>query len=194
MDASPAQENRRNLTQESFDGLLKWLHADRERAGVIYEDIRSSLVKGFRAHGCPVPEELADETINRVATKLPEFVGTYVGEPVRYFRRVAHYVHLEYLRRERETVPLSDNVEVRAEAEDVEQEYGCLEECIGRLLPGSRELVLQYYQGEKRLKIELRKELATRLNTKLPQLRLQAHRIRLVLKECILDCLKQKAA
>lgn len=195
MNASPIEENRRVLTQDSFDRLLRWLHPDRERAGKIYEEIRSSLVGGFRAHGCPVPDELADEAINRVAAEGPEFFAAYVGEPVRYFRRVAHYVHLEHLRRQRRTVPLPEDMDLRAPvAEDVEQEYGCLEECMGQLRPGSRELVLQYYQGEKRVKIESRKRLATRLNTKLPQLRLKAHRIRLTLKECIMDCLRQKAA
>jgi DNA-directed RNA polymerase specialized sigma24 family protein len=195
LDASPIEENRRGLTQERFDCLLKWLHSDREQAGEIYEEIRSSLVGGFRAHGCPVPDELADETINRVAGEGPEFFAAYVGAPIRYFRRVAHYVHLEYLRRQRRTVPLPDDMDTRAPvAEDVEQEYGCLEECIGQLRPGSRELVLQYYQGEKRVKIELRRKLATRLNTQLPQLRLKAHRIRVALKECIMDCLRQKAA
>lgn len=195
MNASPADESRRGLTQESFDALLKWLHPDRARAGEVYEQIRSSLVKGFRAHGCPVPEELADETINRVAGEGPEFFAAYVGEPVRYFRRVGHYVHMEYLRRQRQTVALPDGVELRApSSEDVELEYGCLEECIGRLRPVSRELVLQYYRGERRLKIELRRQLAASLNTQLPQLRLKAHRIRAELKECILDCLGRKAA
>jgi DNA-directed RNA polymerase specialized sigma24 family protein len=195
LNASPVNESRRGLTQQSFDALLKWLHPERERAGEIYEEIRSSLVRGFLAHGCGAADELADETINRVAAEGPEFFAAYVGEPVRYFRRVGHYVHLEYLRRERRTVPLPEGVELRAPvAEEVGPEYGCLEECIGQLQPGSRELVLQYYRGEKRLKIEARKELATRLNTKLPQLRLKAHRIRLVLKDCITDCVRQKAA
>lgn len=194
MNTSPVNEHRRTLTQEDFNGLLGWLHPDRERAGEIYEEIRAVLVRGFRAQGCPVPEELTDETINRVAIKLPEFVETYVGDPVRYFRRVAHYVHLEYLRGARTAAPLPDEFEPRADAEDVEPEYECLEECIGKLPPRSRELVLQYYQGEKRLKIELRKELAARLNTQLPQLRLQAHRIRTALKSCIVDCLRRRTA
>ncbi len=189
-------ENRRELTQERFDRLLAWLHPDRVRAGEMYEEIRSSLVRGFRAHGCPVADELADETINRVAAEPPEFFAAYVGEPRRYFRRVGHYVHLEYLRRQRQTVPLPEDMQVRAPAaaEGVELEYECLEECMGQLRADSRELVLQYYKGEKRVKIESRKELATRLKTQLPQLRLKAHRIRVALKDCVIHCLKQKAA
>lgn len=200
MDASPCDENRKGLTQEGLDRLLGWLHADRERAGrILYEEIRPSLVGGFRAHGCPEAhaDDLADETILRVSCEPQEFFDAYVGEPLRYFRRVAHFVHLEYLRRQRKTVPLPEDMDVRAPAapaDDVEREYGCLEECISHLRPNSREIVLGYYQGERRVKIELRKALAARLDTKLPQLRLKAHRIRAVLRDCIVNCLEQKAA
>ena len=195
MNASPIDENAKSLTQERFDDLLKWLNTDRNRAGEIYEEIRTSLIKGFYAHGCTVPDELADETINRVAIKLPEFAADYVGAPVRYFRRVAHYVHLEHLKQRKHTVDLPDDMPVRSAAtEDVEQEYGCLEQCMDQLRPSNRALVIQYYQGDKGLKIELRKQMATHLKTELPQLRLRAHRIRMTLKECITDCLKQKAA
>lgn len=200
MDAPPDDENRKGLTQEGLDRLLGWLHADRERAGrILYEEIRPALVGGFRAHACPEAhaDDLADETMLRVSCEPQEFFDTYVGEPLRYFRRVAHFVHLEYLRRQRKTVPLPEDMEVRAPAApdpEVEREYGCLEECISHLRPNSREIVLQYYQGDRRVKIELRKALAARLETKLPQLRLKAHRIRLTLRDCIVNCLSQKAA
>jgi DNA-directed RNA polymerase specialized sigma24 family protein len=182
------------LTRESFDALLVWLHADREQAAKRYEEIRSALIKNFRSHGCPVPEDLADETINRVARKAPELIGTYVGDPVRYFYRVAHYVHLENLRSRREIAPLPDDVPMLAREDDVEPEYSCLEECMKQFKPRSRELVSQYYRGEKGIKIEARKQLALRLGIKLTALRLQAHRIRAGLKKCIEDCLSQKAA
>lgn len=194
MSATPIDENSKSLTQERFDSLLKWLSTDRDRAGEIYEEIRTTLIKGFCAHGCTVPDELADETINRVALKLPEFVGDYVGAPVRYFRRVAHYVHLEYLKRQKHMVDLPNDMQVGDTTDDFEQEYGCLEQCMDQLRPGNRDLVIQYYQGEKGIKIELRKQMATHLKTELPQLRLKAHRIRMTLKDCITDCLKQKVA
>lgn len=194
VDASSAHKKHLTLTREHFDGLLAWLHPNREQAATIYEEIRSRLIKGFRSHGCMVPEELVDETINRVARKLHEFVATYTGDPARYFFRVAHYVHLEYLRAQPEFTQLPDDMPLRESADDVEAVYECLEKCMQHLTPRNRELVSQYYQGEKNIKIELRKELARRLGIKLPILRLQAHRIRINLKNCIQNCMQQRAA
>src|SRR5215510_15531311 len=56
---------RMELTQESFDLLLSWLHPVPDEAGKIYVKIRAGLVRHFVRHGVPVPEELADITIDR---------------------------------------------------------------------------------------------------------------------------------
>src|ERR687883_865457 len=81
LNSVPTRKKEWTLTQESFDRLLAWLDPDREQAGKKYEEVRSRLVRGFSSHGCPVPEDLADEAINRVAKLLPEIEKTYVGEP-----------------------------------------------------------------------------------------------------------------
>ena len=73
------------LTQESFDALLNWLDPRREEAGQKYEDIRLRLIKIFTCRGCLEPEDLADETINRVSKKLPDIQDSYEGDPTRYF-------------------------------------------------------------------------------------------------------------
>ena len=78
-----------DLTQENFDQLLAWLDPNREQAGRRYEDIRRKLVKIFVSRGCIIAEELADETINRVAMKVHEIVDTYTGDPALYFYGVA---------------------------------------------------------------------------------------------------------
>jgi RNA polymerase sigma factor (sigma-70 family) len=187
------------LTQESFDRLLAWLDPDREQAGRIYEDIRSNLIRGFRRHHCPVPEDLADRTINRVAKKLPEVESDYSGSRTPYFFAVAHNIHREYLREKAATVPLSVNVPSSAaplmnSTEEAETEDACLKICMERLPPHHREIILQYYRGDKQVKIRLRKELAQRLGIGLPLLRLKAQRIRVNLKKCILGCLTEQAA
>ena len=60
------------LSQEAFDALLKWLDSDREQAAMKYEEIRKRLIKIFTGRDCVEAEDLADETINRVVSKLDE--------------------------------------------------------------------------------------------------------------------------
>jgi hypothetical protein len=182
-----------DLTQESFDRLLKWLHPNREEAGRIYEKIRSGLIGKFESHGCSLPETLADETINRVAKKSNEVVETYVGDPEPYFRRVGYYILLEYFARRTEQVELPDDLALTQSSVDIEPEFACLEKCVKGLPSSKRELIENYYQGDKKKKIRLRKELALKFNVELPVLRLQARRIRVVLKKCILECLQAQA-
>src|SRR6185436_4215296 len=82
-----------------FDSLLSWLNADRELAGKSYEAIRSSLVKTFVLNGYNDAEDLADETINRVISRLPDIVIGYTSEPAYYFHGVARNIIRERRRR-----------------------------------------------------------------------------------------------
>jgi RNA polymerase sigma factor (sigma-70 family) len=185
------------LTKEAFDRLLAWLDPDREEAGRKYERIRSNLIKGFTRHGCTTPEDLADETINRVAKKLPEIELTYVGEPTPYFYAVAYNIYREFLRRP-ELVPLPQ-IELPSPAPppdelagEIDPVLACLRRCIRYLNQREQEVVVKYYRGETRIKIRLRQELALHLGISLPALRLLAQRARKKLKKLIRDCLNQK--
>ena len=175
------------LTRESFDTLLDWLDPDREQAGRKYEAIRTRLIKILACRGCYEPEDLADETINRVTNKLKEIAETYSGEPAPYFYGVANKVHLEYLRR-KPPPPLPARHD---DSEEIEQEYWCLDRCVGDLTPDNRELVLQYYQEDKQAKIDCRKRLAEQLGIALNALRIRAHRIRQTLQDCVKECLEE---
>jgi len=178
------------LTQEAFEKLLGWLNPDRDQAGKKYEAIRHKLIFILTCRGCTCPEDLADETINRVARKLPELIEHYTGDPSLYFYDVAHKVHLEYCRRKPHPVlsPASDP------PQEIEQRYECLEQCMKRLTSRNRELVLEYYVEEKQAKIDRRRELANRLGIAVNALRIRAHRIRANLQECVFECIKQMAA
>lgn len=80
------------------------------------------------------------------------------------------------------------------DTEDIEREYECLERCMQKLTPDNRQLVLQYYQEEKRAKIDHRRQLAEQLGIALNALRIRAHRIRASLQECVQTCLREAAA
>ena len=193
MDTLPRHKKEWVLTQEAFDSFLGWLDTDRELAGRKYEEIRQKLIKIFVCRGCTVPDDLADETINRVAKKVPEIRNTYVGDPMHYFYGVAHNIHLEYLRKKREAEQVLQPPPSN-QCEETELEYECLEACMSKLPLEHRELVLEYYQDEKRAKIEHRKRLSERLGVELNALRIRAYRIRAMLYDCIRDCLRHKEA
>jgi len=190
------------LTQDAFDALLDWLDPQREQAGTKYEAIRTRLIRIFICRGCLEAELLADETINRVTSKVEEISRGYVGDPSLYFYAVAQKVHLEYLRKPRtQQSPISletaGNMLSTAPVtlvEDFEPEYRCLERCLEVLPKENRYLLERYYQQEKQAKIDQRKLLATELGIAVNALRIRAHRIRLALRQCVRTCLEQEPA
>ncbi len=176
-----------NVTPQAFDRLLGWLHPDREEGARTYEQIRRKLIKVFTSRGCRCPEELADETIDRVTGKVEQILGDYQGDPALYFYGVARNVLREYnkVRTLRQT-PLAP-----AESDSVQPELDCLEECMEHLLPRNRELLVEYYQEDKQAKIDHRKELASRHGIDMNALRIRMHRIRSVLGDCTTACLER---
>ncbi|HEX8187660.1 MAG TPA: hypothetical protein VF586_04875 [Pyrinomonadaceae bacterium] len=179
-----------------FNELLDWLHPDREQAGRKYEDIRRRLIRIFLHRGCASAEDMADETIIRVVRKVREVRANFnpSDDPALYFYGVGRNVYREYLKRRPEPAPPPPTAAGAADDEDETPEYECLEKCLGRLSPSNRELILEYYGDEEGAKIERRKKLAERFGTALNALRIRAHRIRLELKRCVLECLKEGSA
>jgi DNA-directed RNA polymerase specialized sigma24 family protein len=185
-----AAKKLRDLRQEDFDRLLDWLDQDRDRAGATYESIRWRLVTVLASRGCTHADELADETIDRVARRVPDIQESYVGDKAIYFLGVMNNVHHEYLRR-RPALPVFSR-ERHPDAK--EQTYSCLDECLRRLAPYSRQLIEKYYAENKQARINLRKRIARELGIKTSTLRLRALRIREKLQTCIESCLSVNAA
>jgi DNA-directed RNA polymerase specialized sigma24 family protein len=180
----PLPKRSDSLRQDDFDRLLTWLDEDRERAGEEYEKVRRRLTTIFSSRGCLIPEELADETIDRVSRRVADIQETYRGNKALYFLGVASNVHHEYLKRPSLTTPL-----ITVAGSDQEQTYDCLERCIDKLTEKSQRLIRQYYAEDKRAKIGMRKALAQQLGINQNALRARALRIREGLQLCIERCL-----
>ena len=180
----------KSLEQADFDRLLAWLDPNPERAGALYESIRWRLIAILASRGCRIPEELADETIDRVARRVADIRDSYVGDPAIYFLGVMNNVHHEYLRRP----PLPQLVEANSDTEVKEHTHLCLDKCLRKLPPHAREIIEQYYAEDKRAKISLRKRIAATLGVKQSNLRLRALRIRTKLQVCIEQCLELSEA
>ena len=73
----------RNVTQTtlaaSFTDLLQWLDSDPERAAEKYETIRNRLITVLASRGFGNPEQLADDTFDRVASKAAQLIEIYIG-------------------------------------------------------------------------------------------------------------------
>ena len=182
------------LTQEEFNALLTWLGSEREEAGRKYEHIRQGLVKFFIWNGCGEAEDLADETINRVARRVREVAPGYVGDPALYFHGVAKKVLLES-RKVRRTKPLHptqaepDAMKENEAREEAERRFECMERCLSKLSRSKRQLITEYYQRDVEGKADSRKALADKLGLSAINLRVKAHRIRTSLLECIRECM-----
>lgn len=176
------------LAQEDFDRLLGWLNQDQEQAGLVYEKIRWRLITIFAARGCEVPEELADETIDRVARRVSEIEPGYTGDKALYFFGVANNVHHEYLKRPQ---PPAQQDELIDERGDQERLHHCLEQCLRKLSEESRHMILRYYSQEKQAKIHLHKEMAEELGITINTLRLRVLRLKEKLQPCIERCLER---
>lgn len=181
----------REVTQEKFATFLAWLGPEAESAGEEYERLRSRLRLYFSQRRCRFPEELADETINRVILKLGE---ERIGNLMAYCYGVAKNVYRESLRRERRHAELDEaTLDEAALAAPAPAEPGlpheCLDRCLAELPNESRDLLLEYFSAEKIEKIELHLRMAERLKVTREAFRMRIYRVKHELTACVRECM-----
>jgi DNA-directed RNA polymerase specialized sigma24 family protein len=178
--------------------LLAWLDDGTESHGERYLEMRRRLVSYFDRRNRPGADELADETLNRVARTLEKSGVIATRPPARYCYVIARFVLLEDLRRGRRHVGLDEtrlSIGVRTSMaeppEDLalrEQRLDCLDRCLEQLKPEQRLLIVDYYRDSRRQKIERRRELADRMGISMNALAIRACRIRDALLTCLEGC------
>jgi DNA-directed RNA polymerase specialized sigma24 family protein len=202
--ASRKSESKKDweLTADAFRHLLEWLDEGADSGGEKYLEMRRRLVSFFDRKNCLAPDDLADETLNRVARRLKEEGAITNTTPAHYLYIVARFVFLEYLRRSETdavsldsasqpgapSVSVAPNSDLQVSREEQEKRLDCLEGCLDRLEPENRELILHYYRGEQRAKIENRRGLAERLGLTINALGIRACRVRSRLAVCVSEC------
>jgi len=178
------------LTPEAFANLLAVFHPDRDSAAKEYLEVRANLVRFFEWRGCPFPEDHADETFNRVARKIAD--GEEIQKPSGYVMGVARFLVLEIIKslsRQREAlVEYQQSYSEMADEPESESRVECLQKCLQQLSSNNRELIVQYYQGDKGEKIENRRKLGERLSVAINTLRMRAQRLRERLQGCVEEC------
>lgn len=186
-----------DLRSAQFEGLLRRLDPDRERAGELYEGLRRKLIKFFEWNSCFPAEDLADETLDRVAEKLGEEfihdVAAFASGVAKRVRQEAHKRDLRMVRvpdvaREENFFmdPKSPEREVQDKM-DGERRAKCLHICTQRLSDRDRELFFRYYNttGER---IQYRLTLAKTMGLAIGTLRVRVNRLRDELEKCARKC------
>jgi DNA-directed RNA polymerase specialized sigma24 family protein len=167
--------------------------------------MRRRLVSYFDRRNRLSADELADETLNRIARTLEQSGIIRVTPPPRYCYIVARFILLEDIRRERVCVRVDDARHLDAppglgkrlteSAQDHalhEERLECLDGCLQRLPVEQRELVAEYYRDSQRQKIERRRDLAKKLGITMNALAIRAWRIRAALETCVEACRKAR--
>ena len=177
----------------AFDRLLAWLDEGSESGGQRYLEMRERLVDYFGRRDCPIPEDLADETLNRVARRLEETGSIDEVVPARYCYILAKFVFLEWLRRPGRIELVAQSAEAvvaqgtsgRAENE---RTFACLDRCLQSCSAADRALIMDYYQTSGGSARENRRLLAQRLGITSNSLAIRACRIRSRLEACVRSC------
>lgn len=189
------QNRSAEAREQTFRRLLAWLDQGVNTNGQSYLAIRERLLGYFDRKNCLNADDLADETLNRVARRLAEEGGNIDTEiPAKYCYIVARFVFMEYLRaNEKEIAALADigrqkNATSPEDRDRKEKMLECLDRCAGKLEASQRELVFDYYSGEQRVKIENRRSLAQTLGITVNALSIRACRIRDKLESCVREC------
>ena len=183
--------------EAAFHRLLAWLDEGTDTQGERYLEIRDRLAHYFARRGCLRPDDLADETLNRVARRLEETGAIEDVVPARYCYIVAKFVLLEsYRQRARESdvawsdtaVDVADPATTQDTTGSRERTLACLERCLEACTPAERQLILDYYRTPTGKASEQRKALAARLGLTANSLTIRASRIRSRLEGCVRAC------
>ena len=182
------EDDGRAITAPRLAQLLARLHADTEQAGHEYERLRRALVRFFDWRGALAPDECADETFDRLARRLAE--DSQVEDVGQYAYGIARHVLLER-RRQKVASSLEESPEPAAPPvppDDDEPLRDCFDRCLGKMQEDGRSLVLEYYEGERSVKIANRRRIAKALGLTDNALRSRVQRLRDGLEACVRVC------
>lgn len=168
------------LGQEDLDRLLRHLGTDADTASQRYEALRRRLIDFFAWEQASAPEDLADDTLNRLARRLSEGVDVH-GDVRRYALGIARLLLHEDRRTQLKRDAAVRELSRRTPGAGISNTLRLLRACLHELSGENRSLIERYY-------IEDRAALARSLGISVNALRNRALRIR----EHLLMCVSRK--
>jgi len=188
---TPPHRPDSQLIPEAFNALLRALGPDSDRAASEYELLRLKLVKYFEWHGDPEPEHRADCALDRIARSL--HAGTVIQNLQSFALGVARNLQLETSREWSRAKAALRELPARSGPACVpENRQRCMQSCLARLSGPERELIVEYYCGEGRARIDRRKRMAAEMKLPMNALRIRAHRIRAEVERCLNHCMENE--
>jgi DNA-directed RNA polymerase specialized sigma24 family protein len=189
------------LSQDALQRLLNWLDGGANSDGHAYLEMRRRLRDYFARKNCRTADDLADETLTRVARRLEEEGITRGETPARYCYIVARFVFLEHLRETKAhamvtlasgdigpqpSTPSAADAAESADRQEMLLTY--LQKCLQELDPLNHRIITRYYIGSERVKIDNRRGLAESLGLSANALTVRACRLRARLEACVRRC------
>ena len=199
---SEVPQEEPGLSHLAFSRLLEWLDDGTDSHGETYLEIRRRLTSYFDRRDRPFADDLADETLSRIARTLERDGAITITPQARYCYVVAKFVLLEDIRRERRHPHSLESSSIgsdswtggrlsnvaRDESADREARLECLDRCLQELGPQQRALIVDYHRDEGRTGIERRRELAKQMGITMNALGIRACRIRATLEAQMAVC------
>lgn len=187
----------RDNSEPPLESLLRLLDSDRDRAGEKYEGLRRKLIKFFEWNCCFPPEDLADQTFERLEQRIGE---VQIRDVAGFAWGIAKNLRQEAQRNAAKTVLISDlpggqdalsgtqdtEKEVHEKIEE-ERRFQCLRRCFQSMPVHERKVFLAYHnvEGEH---LQYRQQLARRLGLTIGALRVRVNRSRDDLERCARKC------
>jgi DNA-directed RNA polymerase specialized sigma24 family protein len=181
-------------THDSFASLLAALGDSPSAAGQHYEQLRAKLIFFFTRKALEVPEDLADEVLDRLGRRLSE--GLAILSVDAFALGVARHVAQEQsaARNRVEAVDPAffHNVPAVSTTFSEDERIVYLERCLRRLPSFDSQLLKGYYLSDGGSAIRARKNMADRLGISPGTLRQKVFLIRKRLLECVTARLEKR--
>ena len=174
----------RDLPREAWDALLAALDPeDPQQAAQAYLELQERLVRFFEWRNAAMPEELAFETLRRVAIRFAdgvELTTTVKSFTLGFARRILQEHWRSPMETELDPRDLDRHRDGEQEHQDIEAKERlarCLDLC-AESDPEAYELLLRFHKFEGRSRIDERRKLAEELGKTVNALRIEACRRR----------------
>jgi hypothetical protein len=187
MQNGVANRKKERLTREGLEQLLLALGHNRDEAAARYERLRERLVFFFARRQFVLAESLADEALDRLATRVSSGERIEVLESYAYgiARLVAQEEGRRCIREAEAHRHYARNTSRALDTQDEGEIQEAMEACLSRHTEADRKLLMEYYTSRGRALIDHRRQLAESLGMTPNAFRKRVFRLRRAIESCV---------